>query len=248
MRSLVLAALLVALTSWASAQRIIASSAHLAATGRQPSAPPATMVRGERTPSNFSAFREFRHSNPHQSLFYPFGFFSDFSYPDNPSSLSGSPAAQPDLLLQALSALAANQQLSASQPAAKPDSHSLLIELQGERYVNLTNAESPVESPEPTIVSRSPQPARRQPHEKTAATRELMPVMLVFRDGHREDVRDYTIADGVIYARGDFYNDGYWNKKIELSALDLRETVRSNEARGVRFVLPNGPNEVITRP
>ena len=146
---------------------------------------------------------------------------------------------QSDLLLRALSALSATQQ------PPKPDSQSLLIELQGDRYVNLTTAETPGNAPEPTIVPRSP---KKETGGKPTATRELMPVTLLFRDGHREDVRDYTIADGIIYARGDFYNDGYWNKKIELSALDLRETVKSNQARGVRFVLPNSPNEVITRP
>ena len=112
--------------------------------------------------------------------------------------------------------------------------------------MNLTNAaEPPGNSPEPALVPRTLQ---KQPSPKPAASPELIPVTLLFRDGHQEDIRDYTIADGIIYARGDFYNDGYWNKKIELSALDLRETVKSNQARGVRFALPNSPNEVITRP
>jgi len=189
--------------------------------------------------SDFAPFRNFHHANPYQSLFYPFGLFPDYSYPDNPPPVSGSPPVQSDLLLQALSALTATQQ------PAKPDSQSLLIELQGDRYVSLTTATTPGNAPEPTIVPRS---LKKEPAGKPTATRELMPVTLLFRDGHREDVRDYTIADGIIYARGDFYNDGYWNKKIELSALDLRETVKSNQARGVRFVLPNSPNEVITRP
>ena len=68
---------------------------------------------------------------------------------------------------------------------------------------------------------------------------------LVFRDGHSEEVHDYTIADGILYTRGDFYTDGYWNKKIELSALDIPQTLAANAARDVKFVLPSSPNEVI---
>jgi hypothetical protein len=77
---------------------------------------------------------------------------------------------------------------------------------------------------------------------------DLPPVVLVFRDGHSEEVRDYTIADGMLYARGDFYTDGYWNKKIDLFNLDVTQTLQANAAREVKFVLPSSPNEVITRP
>ena len=78
--------------------------------------------------------------------------------------------------------------------------------------------------------------------------RELAPVLLVFRDGHSEEVRNYTIADGILYASGDYYTDGYWNKNIEFSSLNLSQTQQANASRNVRFVLPSSPNEVITRP
>jgi len=241
MRALVLTALLANLVSWATAQRISTAPTHVAS-ARPPAAPPSTIIRRAMRSSDFAQFRASHRANPYQSLFSPFGIFPDDSYPDN--SASGSPQVQPDLLLQALSVLGANSLGKTSEPA-KPDSQSLLIELQGDRYVSLTNAPSPANAPEPTII---PRPLKKQPAQKLAPARELLPITLLFRDGHHEDVRDYTIADGVIYARGDFYTDGYWNKKIELSALDLPETLKSNEARGVRFVLPNAPNEVITRP
>jgi len=77
---------------------------------------------------------------------------------------------------------------------------------------------------------------------------DLPPAVLVFHDGRTEEVRDYTIADGILYARGDFYTDGYWNKKIDLTTLDLAQTLQANASRNVKFVLPSSPNEVITRP
>jgi len=81
-----------------------------------------------------------------------------------------------------------------------------------------------------------------------AAARVLPAAILIFRDGHSQEVHDYTIADGFLYARGDFYTDGYWNKKIDLAALDLAATMQTNSARNVKFVIPSSPNEVITRP
>jgi hypothetical protein len=146
-----------------------------------------------------------------------------------------------------------------SQDQQQPPSQPLLIELQGGRYVRVTGENLTGENTSasglayqaPTAAAARSNSAKldsnRPPaHEVTA--RVLAPVVLVFRDGHSEEVRDYTIADGAIYARGDYYSDGYWNKTIELSTLNLPETVKSNQERGVRFVLPSAPNEVITRP
>ena len=52
----------------------------------------------------------------------------------------------------------------------------------------------------------------------------------------------------MLYARGDFYTDGYWNKKIDLATLNVNQTLQANADRSVNFVLPSSPNEVITRP
>jgi hypothetical protein len=75
----------------------------------------------------------------------------------------------------------------------------------------------------------------------------LPATILIFRDGHSEEVRDYTIADGFLYICGDFYTDGYWNKRISLASLDLSQTSQANARRNVNFVLPLSPNEVIAR-
>jgi hypothetical protein len=88
------------------------------------------------------------------------------------------------------------------------------------------------------LNAKNVSPAGVLPHE-------LAPTVLVYRDGRREEVREYSIANGVLYARGDYYADGYWNKKIELAALDLPQTVKANQERGVKFVLPDSPNNVV---
>jgi hypothetical protein len=129
---------------------------------------------------------------------------------------------------------------------------SLLIERQGDHYVELgtpqaqnggsatTTAAAPAYG-KPAEVSLSP--ARVQPPAP-----KLQPVVLVFRDGHREEVRDYTIADGILYASGDYWTDGYWTKKIPLAALNLPCTQQASQQHGAQFVLPRFANEVIVRP
>jgi hypothetical protein len=129
-----------------------------------------------------------------------------------------------------------------------------MIELHGDRYVQVSGPESSgVEMIPPEKFDAAPNPALRSPGPsgtviRRVAAPELPPAILVFRDGHREETSDYTIADGVLYARGDYYTNGSWNRKIELSSLNLPETIKSNQSRGVRFQLPSSPNEVIVRP
>jgi len=88
------------------------------------------------------------------------------------------------------------------------------------------------------VLSSRPRVSRGQGHTKNALAagvlrHELAPTVLVYRDGRREEVREYSIADGVLYARGDYYAVGYWNKKIELVTLDLPQTMKANQERGV---------------
>jgi hypothetical protein len=204
------------------------------------------------TPGGRGNGQNFAASPHHRSFFYPSLFFADSLYSDGLYSdalySTGYPlAAQPPIIV-----------MQAPAPDAKPEasptpSQPLMIELQGDRYVRVSGeegstAEMRTIEPQTSGASRKAMPvdAVSKPADRRPA--ELLPVLLVFRDGHREEVSDYTIADGVLYASGDYYRDGVWNRKIELKSLNLSETIQSNDARGVRLRLPTSPNEVITRP
>jgi hypothetical protein len=133
----------------------------------------------------------------------------------------------------------------AAEAAKEPKPEPLLIELQGDRYVRINSTDGNARAvPASTDYAELKAPAR----PVVAAPAPLAPVLLVYRDGRQEEIRDYTIADGVIYARGDYWTDGYWNKKIQLGALNLPATLKASQERGVKFVLPASPNEVVTRP
>jgi hypothetical protein len=129
----------------------------------------------------------------------------------------------------------------------------LMIELQNGRYVRVSSAAIdgealPINSASNDASTTSSANRSEGPPIAAAAANDMAPVVLIFRDGHSEQVRDYTIANGTLYARGDFYTDGYWNKNIDLTALNVGETLQTNSEHGVKFVLPSAPNEVITRP
>jgi hypothetical protein len=177
-----------------------------------------------------------------RSSFFPLAF-SDPFYADYLSSTAYPVASQPPvIILQSPPAPATPERPSAP---AQP----LMIELQGDRYVRLSGPEMSGAE----MVDHMPDPSPRTEHLSGAANQaiaaaELPPAVLVFRDGHREEAAEYTIADGVLYTHADFYATGSWNRRIELSSLNLSETIQSNQSRGVTFQLPSYPNEVIVRP
>jgi hypothetical protein len=187
-----------------------------------------------------SAFRRSPQYVPYTSL--PFPFFGD-ALDDGDIYSTGYPVASepPAYVLQAASLQAGSgpnrmpRGTAPYDPAAS--SQPLMIELQNGHYVHVSTAAADGGPQELTPAAVAVPPAPNLPS-----------VVLIFRDGHSEEVRDYTIADGILYARGDFYTDGYWNKKIALSALNLAQTLQANNERNVKFVFPASPNEVITRP
>jgi len=141
------------------------------------------------------------------------------------------------------------------QALGSPGSHQpsssdpLMIELQNGQYVRVNHAAVDGDAlPLKFAPDHSQTNSARPPTIAATRSQPLPAAVLIFRDGHAEEVRDYTIADGTLYARGDFYTDGYWNKKIALNTLNIPETMHANATRNVNFVLPSSPNEVITRP
>ncbi|HXP46034.1 MAG TPA: hypothetical protein VN810_02085 [Terriglobales bacterium] len=78
----------------------------------------------------------------------------------------------------------------------------------------------------------SPPPRAQAP---AAPEPEQDPTVLVFRDGHKQEVRNYAIVGQMLW---DFGAKG--THKIPLADLDLDTTRKLNDERGVDFVLPKG--------
>lgn len=136
----------------------------------------------------------------------------------------------------------------------------LLIEWQGDRYVRFGGAAVKEEDGsaahpdyaehhrESAVTGRPTSPMQKQlaaSSPRDLPPKDLPPTVLVYRDGHREEIPDYAIADGVIYIRGSDWQSGAWTKHIPLSALDAAATVQANQERGAKFMLPSASNVVI---
>ena len=263
MRKLFLLALLAVTARLALAQK---------GTGATPASDPTNFLGPGFAPAGMGSILKLaasghRHGSPR---FSPLSFLTDPLL----SGLSGS-SYPPTALSPVITLQGAAESLAPPGDQGPPQGQPLLIELRGDRYVQISS--NGTESDEPggrpdyfgemsgrasaksgrpagdvgktNVLSSRPRISHGAANAKSALTagvpHQLAPTLLVYRDGRREEVREYSIADGVLYARGDYYAVGYWTKKIELAALDVPQTVKENQERGVKFVLPDSPNNVV---
>jgi hypothetical protein len=180
-------------------------------------------------------------------LGYP-GFYSESDYDSGEGSL------QPQVIVVQAAA-------PAPPPTPPAPRESLLIEWQGDRFVRSTASARASEgtqiAPDYSERSTSLLASTAQtstglsvPKQKNAgpAPRELPPAVLVFHDGRREEVSEYTIMSGIIYSKADYWTTGSWTRKIQIADLDVPATLKLNQERGLKFVLPASANQVVTRP
>ena len=132
------------------------------------------------------------------------------------------------------------------EPEAKHD--PLLIELQGDRYVRYEGGQQSLQQTVGPTTENSRDAVSEPRKVASPQAGDLPPAVLVYRDGHQEKVSDYSIIAGILYARGNYWRDGYWSRNIEISSLNIPATMKASQENGVNFVLPSAPNEVITRP
>ena len=126
----------------------------------------------------------------------------------------------------------------APQPAVQvktePVPDPVLLELRGNQWVKVNSFTVIADS---NIAVAAP-----------VVTKPSAPAVLVYRDGHSEDLNSYSIIGPVIYTKGDYWSSGNWTRKIQIADLDLPATLKQNQERGVKFELPSGPDEVMIRP
>jgi len=171
-----------------------------------------------------------RHSFSRPPFFYGYGdpyFYSDY-YPPNEEEQYARPEPPP-------------QPAPAPQVKNEPLPDPVLLELRGSQWVRVTSF---AQAPAQTALPES----QTQPAEKTLQAEKQQPAVLVYRDGHTEEISSYSIIGGVIYVKSDYWSNGAWTKNIQIADLDLPATLRENQQRGVKFELPSGPNEVMIRP
>ncbi len=173
----------------------------------------------------------FRHHGFHNNRFFSPFWSSAFWWDD------GYPSTGDQVVVQPPAPVVVQQAAPAPVQEVKP-ANPLLIELQGDRFVRLTGND--VNPPLGAAGAAQPMAAQRNT--------ELPPALLVFRDGRRQEISSYSIIGPALYASGSYWTNGYWTQKILLADLDLPATFQANQERGVNFVLPSAPDQVVTRP
>ena len=170
----------------------------------------------------------------------PYGFYPDYDYgygPDYGYGYEPGPSQAPP------------PEAFAQPPSPQPPPlEPLVIERRGDQWVRVaTYAEASTQAA-PAPLAATPLSASPERTEPTGRAVELPPAVLVFRDGHKEEVQAYTIIGSVIYTSSDYWSTGSWTKQVPIAQLDVPATVQQNRERGGKFSLPSGPNEITMRP
>jgi hypothetical protein len=172
-----------------------------------------------------------RHSFSRPPFFYGYGdpyFYSDY-YPPYEDEQYARPEPPPQPAPPPV------------QVKNEPLPDPVLLELRGNQWVRVTDF---AQSSTPTATPE----AQTQPETAALQSEKMLPAVLVYRDGHTEEISSYSIIGNTIYAKSDYWSKGAWTKNIQIADLDLPATLRENQQRGVKFELPSGPNEVMIRP
>lgn len=135
-------------------------------------------------------------------------------------------------------------------PAASPV-RPLLLENQNGQWVRVpTGSDTPAilqsTKPDSAKVSAANSGYVELPVAATPVP-ALPPAVIVFRDGHTEEVAKYMIQGETLFTNADYCSTGSWTRKIPLSSVDIPASMKLNKERGTKFNLPSGPNEVMIR-
>jgi hypothetical protein len=132
-------------------------------------------------------------------------------------------------------------------PPAK-SSGGMVLQLEGDHWVRMTSS-GPPQIVSQTVQTSSPASAGSSAKTRVSAVAkppvETPRAVLVFRDGHQEEIGQYRIMGGMISVAADYWSTGSWTRKVPVSDLDVPATLKVNGERGTHFRLPSGPNEMM---
>jgi len=194
--------------------------------------------------SNLGRGRRFGHGGRGRAFVGGYGFFPYF---DSDLETEGDEPPPPQVVFVPPAPVAATP-----APASKP-AESLLLERHGDTWLRVSSsgdsrvlAGDRFDRSTGAASGATRNPATR-PNDAAAAV-EIPPAVLVFRDGHTEQIRKYVIAGNTLVTSADYWSTGSWTRKIPIADLNIPETLQVNRQRGSGFSLPSRPGEVMMRP
>jgi hypothetical protein len=174
----------------------------------------------------------------------PAFLFPPYLYPDD--EFDYAPVVQEGSPLQAVMAQPAPQ----PAPAAIPG-ESLLLEYRDGQWVRIPTGSEMQAGSDSSTPNSAPSSSLRPGIEELAVSAPPLPAMphavIVFRDGHSEELEKYFIQGDTLYTKIDSWSTGPLARRISLADLDIPASLRLNKEHGTKFNLPSGPNEVVVR-
>jgi len=128
-----------------------------------------------------------------------------------------------------------------------PPVEPLVMEDRGGQWVRVPTG---TQLPTATQAQATSAPTSSSPAAPAVAAQPIVKLpsaVIVFRDGHMEEVAKYVIRGNVLYTSADYWSTGSWTRKILVADLDVPATLKLNEQRGAKFDLPSGPSEIMVR-
>ncbi len=135
--------------------------------------------------------------------------------------------------------------------AAPTPGEPLLMEIHDGQWVRVATG-GEMQSNAGSIMPDSPQSRNSHPGivdipPAASPLPDLPPAVIVFHDGHREELQRYMIEGDALYIKADYWSADSSTKRIPLAELDIPASLKLNKERGTKFNLPSGPNEVVVR-
>jgi hypothetical protein len=177
------------------------------------------------------------HRGRHGGFFYPYYWDSDYG-PDTSDGPQEPPVTPVNVSVQ-----------TAQPPAPAPQpADSLLLEYHDGQWVRIATGSHVPVGPQYTASQQSAATPKNSAAKDTSISpAKLPPAVLVFRDGHEEQVTRYVVQGNVLSTSADYWRTGSWSRKIPISELDVPATVKLNAERGSTFTLPTRPTEIVVR-
>jgi len=133
-------------------------------------------------------------------------------------------------------------------PSVTSPVEALILENRDGQWVRIPNGSHLPISSEYTQPQSSSLGFKSTGHkEASQPLTKLPPALLVFRDGHQEEVERYVVQGDSLYTNADYWSTGSWTRIIPIAELDVPASVKLNAARGGNFSLPTRPYEVVVR-
>lgn len=205
---------------------------------------PYVPVNGLRHGGGLTGIRGRRPYRPHRGTgYYGYPYFYPPFYDSDYYSRPAPQEAPPTRVI-----VVENTQPRVEAPPPPPPK-SLVLERDGDHWVRITDS-GQIELGPKAKKKGAGEAASLRPALplESAPPRKLPPAVLVFRDGHQEEIARYTIIGRTIYASTNYWNNGSWTRKVPIAELNVPATLKLNQKRGSGFSLPSGPSVIVVRP